>query len=929
MKLPMRRFFPVLLGLMLAFAFYCVTVSAEESGIWGQLTWALDNDGLLMISGFGEMNDFDYWRSEAWRTSKSSIITVIIQPGVTSIGEDAFSFCSNLTSITIPESVTRIGSSAFCYASNLTNIIIPNSVTSIEYSTFSSCSNLTDFTIPDGVISIDNYAFSGCSGLTDITIPDSVTSIGYGAFYGCSGLTDISIPDSVTSIGERAFSDCSSLTSITIPDSVTSIGEAAFSDCNNLISITIPDSVTSIGNSAFQNCINLTGITIPDGVTSIGNSAFQNCISLTGITFPESVTSIGSYALSWCSSLTSITIPENVVSIGEGIFHNCSRLTSITIPDSVTSIGEEAFYGCSNLKNIKIPDTVTSIGESAFYGCNRLTNITIPDSVASIDSSTFPRDTIIYVNHIDSYAAKAVSKTSRSFRTPGGKYDLQYSFSSNNITGLQLSNADKDIESALIPNGVTKINNSAFFDCSHLTSIIIPDSVTSIGIDAFTNCSNLTSITIPGSVASIGEWAFCDCSSLTSIIIPVGVTSIGGGAFYNCSHLTSITIPASVKSIGSEAFLCCSRLEKVAFLHTEMSGRISFNSDIFTSAEVTVYCFMFSPVDVWATGQYPIVYLDEIDINTIRSIILPDDFKLPCGQSRELHYVLFPDDHSEVNWSSSDPQTVSVSSSGIVTAHRPGIASITATVGTVSQSVLVEAFTEATNFELSTSEVWLLAKDSLQLSAILFEPEGADADITWTSLDPSKATVDPDGLVTTVLPGDVIISADSQNGIHRECLLHLFYPITAVSFSAPYISVPMGGAYTLEANVTARTQSCINRLVTFASSDETVATVDEDGKVHGISLGTATITATSRNGKTASCTVTVRGAHILTLPAGTTVIESEAFAGLTDVDIIVLTAGVTFIADDAFEGSDVLVKAPAGSYAFQWALEHGMEAEPV
>ena len=123
------------------------------------------------------------------------------------------------------------------------------------------------------------------------------------------------------------------------------------------------------------------------------------------------------------------------------------------------------------------------------------------------------------------------------------------------------------------------------------------------------------------------------------------------------------------------------------------------------------------------------------------------------------------------------------------------------------------------------------------------------------------------------------------------------------------------------------TQRCVNHLVTFTSSDETVATVDEDGKVHGISLGTATITAASRSGKTASCTVTVREARILTLPTGTAVIESEAFAGLTNVDIIILPAGVISIADDAFKNSEVLIKAPAGSYAYQWALDHGMEAE--
>ena len=137
---------------------------------------------------------------------------------------------SCLTSITIPDSVTSIGANAFSYCSSLTSITISNSVTSIGEYAFDSCTGLTSITIPDSVTSIGEYAFYGCSSLSSITIPNSVTSISGGAFNSCTGLTSITIPVSVTSIEWNAFSHCSSLTSITIPDSVTSIGEYAFSD---------------------------------------------------------------------------------------------------------------------------------------------------------------------------------------------------------------------------------------------------------------------------------------------------------------------------------------------------------------------------------------------------------------------------------------------------------------------------------------------------------------------------------------------------------------------------------------------------------------------------------------------------------------------------------------------------------------------------
>ena len=133
---------------------------------------------------------------------------------VTSIGDDAFYWCSGLTSVTIPNSVTSIGSDAFYKCSGLTSITIPNSVTSIGRRAFDSCSGLTSITIPNSVTSIGNQAFYCCSGLTSITIPNSVTSIGSSAFYGCSGLTSVTIPNSVTSIGFYAFDGCSGLTSI-------------------------------------------------------------------------------------------------------------------------------------------------------------------------------------------------------------------------------------------------------------------------------------------------------------------------------------------------------------------------------------------------------------------------------------------------------------------------------------------------------------------------------------------------------------------------------------------------------------------------------------------------------------------------------------------------------------------------------------------
>ena len=210
--------------------------AGDGSGVTWQLTENTDDSSTytLKISGSGAMEDFPFGSYQPWYSFHDQITSVVVSPGVTSIGQCAFSQFAKLTHVDIADSVISIGWDAFYYCSSLTNITIPQSVTYIGPLAFFHCTNLSSITLSNNITSIGSSAFEDCTNLTSITIPGSVTSIGLAAFCNCTKLTSITIPDSVTTIDLEAFKNCSSLTSITIPGSVTSIGPYVFDGCTSL-----------------------------------------------------------------------------------------------------------------------------------------------------------------------------------------------------------------------------------------------------------------------------------------------------------------------------------------------------------------------------------------------------------------------------------------------------------------------------------------------------------------------------------------------------------------------------------------------------------------------------------------------------------------------------------------------------------------------
>lgn len=513
---------------------------------------------LLLPNGLKKIEDSAF-------SGCTGLNTIVIPASVTSIGETTFSGCTGLKTITVNAGNPVYDSRGNCNAiiETATNTLIcgisttsiPNSMTSIGDYAFSSCTNLTNITIPSSVTSIGNYAFQYCSNLTNVTIPNSVTSIGYGAFRACSNLASITLPNNLTRIESSTFYDCQKLTDVNIPASVTYIASSAFYNTpyikepnriygniiyvgniaykakdSGITSCTFKNSTTVIAPSAFSFCDYLTSVNIPNSVTNIGESAFYNCSALTSVNIPNSVTSIGEQAFYGCSALTSVTIPSSITKIEHGTFNGCYALTSVVLPNSLTTIENVAFSSCRELTAITIPSSVTSMSPRAFAGCFKLASI----NVESGNSNYVSEDGIVF------------SKDKKTLvKFPGGKNVTEYT----------------------VPNFVTSIGDLAFGFNTHLNSITIPNTVTSIGAEAFAVCPELKHVNIPNTVIAIKDYTFESCENLTSITIPGSVKEIGNYVFDYCRNLTEIVNFASVpQEVNKNVF---QEVPKSAIIHVK------------------------------------------------------------------------------------------------------------------------------------------------------------------------------------------------------------------------------------------------------------------------------------------------------------------------------------------------------------------------
>ena len=598
-------------------------VFAEEtaSGTCGDnATWVLDNNGTLTISGSGAMKS-----GSPWGEYKDNITSVVIESGITNIGDQAFQGCRNLTTVQVGDTVNEIGAFAFDKCVSLSSINLPAGVTVIDFGAFQYCSALTSIDLPEGLTKIESMAFS-CAGLTSLTLPASVQSI-EGEAFSATKLTSFSWPEQITTIPYSAFESCSLLTSIEIPDTVQTIESRAFSYCDGLTSFTIPDGVSIIDEETFKKCSNLNSVVIPASVTAIKGGAFEECLNLQDVYYSGKKSDWDNITISTTGligDINSATILQKAskhysneheyvwTETGDGWSVSAVDKETSQTTETVTATYEiltaptcteegagryTAAFTNAELET-KIKDVVLSAtghvwqepvwkwnnsnasATAAFTCANDSSHtetidatITAPDettepfftaTVTGPDGKEYTSQRARSTGTIDENINWYISEnynTNKKTLSIYGNGGAMHSFA--NVEEVPWHYFSDEIDQIYISN-VTNISDYAFYGLSRVSSIEIVAKITSIGAHAFEHCSSLTAISLPESLGTIGESAFAS-SGITTIVIPESTKQIFSNAFSNCSQLETVIFFKSLTSIGNNAFSGCSALTTVRF----------------------------------------------------------------------------------------------------------------------------------------------------------------------------------------------------------------------------------------------------------------------------------------------------------------------------------------------------------------------------
>lgn len=821
------------------------------------------------------------------------IVSISLADTITKIGDQAFYDCINLSTIELSDNLKMIGAEAFRHCTSLRYVQLTDKIDTIEENVFADCFNLGSVYIPKSVSegavtyitnSLFDYAqgiFVGCENLNNVTFEEGTTWIHAGMFAG-SGIKTIEIPDTVTGMGEYAFACCNQLQEIIFSDSFTKIEQYAFWKCDSLETVVFSNNINDIGQYAFADCVNLKNIYIPvkmsEGAITYrygfgsANGIFSGCSSLENVEFeegttvihgglfagsglkqielPETITAIGPYAFAFCSNLTNVKFNDLLTTIDEYAFWHCSSLEKAIIPKQVNSISKLAFEYCTSLKEVYIPkklnegfitcmvDTLNGNIEGIFNGCSSLEKVTIEEGATYIHSGLLAGsgikeyvvpDTVTAINdYVFANCTQLEKIVLQENVTSLGKYTF---FNCKNLKEIDLPKSLQTIdyncfnrcvllEHIEIPDSCNTLGRGAFLDAESLVSVKLPkNTLMYINASTFKNCVKLEKIEIPESITAIGDSAFENCVSLGAVTLSSNLEEIGTSVFRNCDSFEKIEIPNSVVSIGGNTFYDCDSLKEVLL----SNGVSSIESSLFE------HC------DVLETIVLP-YGITKINSTAFKNCVALSKITIPRSVS-EIKVNAF---------SYLDKITIY------------GVSESYAETFAKENNIKFASYVKnASEMKLEKERITLLTGDSFRLR-LSVQPFDFTDEVVWKTSNADIVTVDQVGNISAKGIGTTVIKVSVGN-MSQLCEVTVVQPVTKVYISKSNILMRVPESVQLTASIVP--DNAFNKELLWESSDPSIVSVDQSGKITAHKKGEAKVTVTAKDGsgKQDSCSVEVNG----------------------------------------------------------------------